>query len=293
MKSLPVFTASRMQHYALFLQGFNYEIKYRKSELHANADCLSRLPIPSTDSYECDTIDEFQSTIFETLPVTAEQVAQATLQDTKLSKLLTFLKSGKGSFEDDKFHTVPIKEFTLSKDVIFREHKVVIPSTLQRKILQELHSGHFGVVRMKHLARGYVWWNKIDEDIENLAKNCFNCNTFRNNPPKITNHIWEPTKIPFERVHADIAGPFLGHYFFVLIDAHTKWPEIHVVKNINSSTTIEICRKIFATYGLPQYFVSNNGRTFISREFSEFLKVNGIVQKLTAPYHPAINGQAE
>lgn len=44
-KSLPVFSVKRMQHYALFLQEFNYSIKYRKSELHANADCLSRLPI--------------------------------------------------------------------------------------------------------------------------------------------------------------------------------------------------------------------------------------------------------
>jgi len=28
-KNLPIFTVSRMQHYALFLQGFNYDIKYR------------------------------------------------------------------------------------------------------------------------------------------------------------------------------------------------------------------------------------------------------------------------
>lgn len=43
--SLPIYTAMRMQHYANFLQGFNYDIQYRKSENHANADCLSRLPI--------------------------------------------------------------------------------------------------------------------------------------------------------------------------------------------------------------------------------------------------------
>ncbi|XP_071635762.1 retrovirus-related Pol polyprotein from transposon 17.6 isoform X1 [Temnothorax longispinosus] len=44
-KGLPICSAMRMQHYALFLRGFNYSIKYRKSEAHANADCLSRLPI--------------------------------------------------------------------------------------------------------------------------------------------------------------------------------------------------------------------------------------------------------
>nr|XP_012149735.1 PREDICTED: uncharacterized protein K02A2.6-like [Megachile rotundata] len=292
-KSLPVFTAARMQHYALFLQSFNYDIQYRKSELHANADCLSRLPIPATDTYECDTIDEFHKATFNILPVTAEQVAQATLEDKELSKLLKCIRTGRGDLKNNRFHSVPLAEFTLFNNVIFRDHKVVIPVKLQKRKLQELHSGHFGVVRMEHLARGYVWWNKIDNDIENLVKNCSECNAYKNNPTQITHHIWEPANVPFQRVHIDFAGPFLGHYFFVLVDAYTKWPEIHVGNNINSQVTIEICRKIFAIYGLPQYLVSDNGRAFVSKEFTDFLKVNGITQRLTAPYHPATNGQAE
>lgn len=38
-KRLSVYSAMRMQHYAIFLQGFNYSIRYRRSEDHANADC--------------------------------------------------------------------------------------------------------------------------------------------------------------------------------------------------------------------------------------------------------------
>ncbi|XP_024885583.1 uncharacterized protein K02A2.6-like [Temnothorax curvispinosus] len=296
-KGLPFYTASRMQHYALFLQGFNYDIKYRRSEQHANADCLSRLPIPRGSSspeqeFECDIIDDFQKVTFETLPITAEQVAKCTLQDRELSKLLNFLESGKGYFKNNKYDTVPLEEFTLLHGVIFRNHRVVVPFQLRKQILRELHEGHFGIVRMKHLARGYVWWNKIDKDIEEISKNCGNCNRFKNNPPKIS-HIWEPTESPFERVHADFAGPFLGHNFLILVDAHTKWPEIHIVKNITSQTTINICRQYFCTYGLPRYFVTDNGRSFTSNEFTNFLKVNGIIHKRTAPFHPATNGQAE
>lgn len=120
IKSLPIFTASRMQHYALFLQGFNYDIKYRKSELHSNADCLSRLPIPRTNEPECDVIDEYQESTFETLPVTAKQVTQATSNDKELSKLLNYLKYGRNSFKNDKFFMIPLNEFTLLNGVIFR-----------------------------------------------------------------------------------------------------------------------------------------------------------------------------
>lgn len=42
-------------------------------------------------------------------------------------------------------------------------------------------------------------------------------------------HIWEPSKTPMHRVHADVAGPFLGKYFFIIVD-YSKWPEVHIVK---------------------------------------------------------------
>jgi len=39
----------------------------------------------------------------------------------------------------------------------------------------------------------------------------------------------------------------------------------------------------------PTVVVSDNGPQFASREFAQFLKLNGINQKLTPPYHPASN----
>lgn len=95
-KGFPFYTAARMQHYALCLQSFNYDIRYRKSELHANADCLSRLPIPRDSNTDtCDSVDTFQNSTFETLPVTAIEVAKFTSQDKELSKLFKFLQYGK------------------------------------------------------------------------------------------------------------------------------------------------------------------------------------------------------
>lgn len=145
---------------------------------------------------------------------------------------------------------------------------------------------------MKRLARSYVWWSGIDNDIEQITKNCAECNANKNNPTKVK-HFWEQTTFPFERVHIDFAGPFKGYNFLILVDAYTKWPEVHIVNNITAETTIMKCREIFSRFGLPVQIVSDNGRTFISAEFQEFLKRNGIIHKVTAPYNPATNGQAE
>ena len=88
----------------------------------------------------------------------------------------------------------------------------------------------------------------------------------------------------------DFAGPFLGHTFFVDVDAHSKWPEVVMMSSMTSQKTIEAMRSMF---GLPEQLVSNNGPQFTSSEFSQFLKGNWVKHILCAPYHPASNGLAE
>lgn len=63
--------------------------------------------------------------------------------------------------------------------------------------------------------------------------------------------------------------------------------------SMHSSAVIERLRKMFATYGLPDLIVSDNGTAFTSRDMQSFLKLNGIEYMHTAPYHPASNGRAE
>lgn len=116
---------------------------------------------------------------------------------------------------------------------------------------------------------------------------------YKNNPPKVVTHVWQQPTVPMQRIHIDFAGPFLGKIFLIMIDAYSKWPEVHVMREITAKATISKCRQIFAAYGLPQVIVTDNGRTFTSHEFQQFLLVNGIKHKTTAPYSPATNGQAE
>ena len=81
--------------------------------------------------------------------------------------------------------------------------------------------------------------------------------------------------------------------FLVVIDAYSKWLEVHCMKSTTSSATIEKLREIFAIHGLPATLVSDNGSNFTSSEFEEFMKRNGIKHIKVAPYHPVSNGLAE
>ena len=57
--------------------------------------------------------------------------------------------------------------------------------------------------------------------------------------------------------------------------------------------TIDKLRYMFASYGLPEEIVSENGPHIVSEEFDMFLKKNGIKHTPIPPYHPTGNGSAE
>jgi transposase InsO family protein len=106
-------------------------------------------------------------------------------------------------------------------------------------------------------------------------------------------HMWESASYAFQRVHFDFAGPFRNKHFGIIVDAYSKFPIVKILNDITSHRTIKFCRESIATFGIPEVFVSNNGTQLCSKEFSDFLKSNGIKHKQTAPFNPATNGQAE
>ncbi|XP_022800062.1 uncharacterized protein K02A2.6-like [Stylophora pistillata] len=127
---------------------------------------------------------------------------------------------------------------------------------------------------MKGLARSYFWWTGLDSQIDTTCRTCEGCALTENNPPAAPVHRWKLPEKPWYRVHIDCAGPFMNSMFLVAVDAHSKWPEVHIMSSTTSSKTIEVLRTIFATHGLPTQIVSDNG------------------SELT-PYHPRTNGLAE
>ena len=120
------------------------------------------------------------------------------------------------------------------------------------------------------------------------------CQLFRNSPPSAPIHPWHFPDHPWSRIHIDFVGPFLGKMFFVIIDAHSKWMEIHTMASgTNASATIEKLRQTFAIFGLPQELVSDNAPGFASQSFQMFMFENGIKHIKAALCHPASNGLAD
>ena len=278
------------------LSGYQYDIEYRSTTKHANADCLSRLPVaiqatqPETD--EVKLINKFQ---IEYLPLSVDQIRKATRADPILSRVLEFTMSGwpeQPTTEEIKPYFLKRNDITAEEGCLLWGIRVIIPRCFHEQVLTELHAGHPGVVRMKSLARLHVWWPHVDESVAHVVRNCSNCQSTRNRPTALL-YSWAWPSAPWQRLHIDFAGPFMGKMFLLVIDSNSKWLEVELIPSTTSEATTEKLREMFARYGIPEQLVSDNGPQFTSHEFAEFMKRNGIKHILVAPYHPRSNGQAE
>lgn len=295
-KGIPVMAAARLQRWAVQLLAYNYDIRFRSTLQHANADGLSRLPLQqacTVGHYEDPSI--FNLSQIDCLPVTAKNVRFYTSRDRELSQVLQFVM--RGWPQDVDASLLPYyrrrNEMSVEEGCMFWGMRAVIPYKLQQRVLQELHNGHPGIARMKALARSYMWWPGLDTAIEDVAKSCVPCQSVKHAPPLAPLQPWTWPAKPFERVHVDFAGPIQGTMLLVLVDAHSKWPEVFPMAATTTGMTIEVLRKVFASHGLPKQLVSDNGPQFTSKEFEVFMKKNGVHHIRVAPYHPASNGLAE
>ena len=304
-KGIPVCTANRLQRWATTLLGYNFKIRYLSTDKIGHADALSRLIssqrkstediVISTVSVEPDILAVFATTV-RALPVTAKMIQEATSSDPVLQKVLDYnCTKWPTKITDTKLQAFHRRQSSLSvvEGCLLFGERVVVPTSLQNRVLKQFHSGHQGINRMKALARSYVYWPNMDTQLEQLVNTCTKCQLAAKAPRKNTLCSWPISESPWTRIHIDFAGPIKGHQYLVLVDSFSKWPEIFRMKNITAEETILKLQEVFSRFGTPETLVSDNGTSFTSAKFSDFCKVNGINHIRTPPYSPASNGQAE
>ena len=169
---------------------------------------------------------------------------------------------------------------------------MVIPPLAREHLLVELHGRHPGVLRMKSLARSLIWWPGMDHAIEDMVTHCSDCQRAQASPPSAPLHPWKWPTRPWARLHVDFAGPMDGRMYLIVVDAHSKWLEVLPVTTA-TALTIQHLRTLFARFGIPESFVSDNGPQFTAAGFQLFCKQNGIRHIQVVPYHPASNRLAE
>jgi len=296
-RAIPSHSSARIQRWALTLAAYEYTLTARRTDAHANADALSRLPLKdSIDSTPVPAELILTMDMLENSPVTSAQIKHWTSKNTLFLKVRQFMQSGwpnHCSQPELKPYWSRRNELSCLDGCILWGTRVIVPPAGRQQLLHELHIGHPGMSRMKALARTIIWWPQIDADIEQMVKSCNECQLTRPAPPVAPLQPLPWPSRPWSRLHIDFAGPFQNHMFLVVIDACSKWIEVFPMNTSTSLATIRHLRTLFSQFGIPDTIVTDNGTCFTSSEFEDFALQNGIKHWKSAPYHPSSNGLAE
>ena len=115
--------SARIRRWSLFLSNYEYQLTFRNTKAHANADALSRLPLPTEPAKKSEKPELVL--LAEHLPeslVTARDIRLWTRRDAKLSQVLHHVQKG---WPD--------------------EGNPDLETPGRQAVLQELHEGHPGM----------------------------------------------------------------------------------------------------------------------------------------------------
>lgn len=298
----------RLHRWADRLLQYNPDVQFSSGERVAMADYLSRMT--NTDLTKPAELNSVLTiaTIFGSsdIPVLlATELQVATAGDDTLKTVLRYVSKGWCArstlvAELKPYHDVCESLSCSDEGLLMKDNVVVIPGVLRDRVLQLAHEGHPGIVKMKQRCRTTVWWPGMNNDIEHYVRHCVPCavsgKSCRPTAPPLQPIDFPPR--PWHTVAIDIFGevtwaPSHQRFLIVLVDLHSKWPEVAACGTVTSASIINFLSDLFWRHGLPDNLISDNGPQFISNEFESFLSSHGIRHNKTAVYNPPANGACE
>lgn len=156
----------------------------------------------------------------------------------------------------------------VENELLFYDHRLVIPTKLQDKIVRWLHEPHLGIEKTLSRARMLYFWPGMNKQIKALVASCSVCEKFKRNNQKEPLVQGEMPKYPYHIVAMDLFE-YAERDFIAIIDAYSNYLSAFPLKNKTSGHIIDCIRGLFDIVGYPTKIRSDNS-PFGSAEFDRF-----------------------
>ncbi|KAK1904365.1 putative protein K02A2.6, partial [Dissostichus eleginoides] len=142
----------------------------------------------------------------------------------------------KGRFEELGPYWPERETLTLAGDLLLRGQRILIPQSMREEILNDLHSGHQGIVKCRARARQSVWWPGLSVVIAKLVESCNTCSQHRadQREPLLTTPVQEK---PWQRVGTDLFF-WEKKTYLLIVDYFSRYIEVAQLNIATANTVI-------------------------------------------------------
>ena len=169
--------------------------------------------------------------------------------------------------------------------------RLMIPSTLRSKVLEQIHEGHLGIEKCMLKARDTVFWPGISNDIRETVEKFGICQA----SSKSSKPIGNVSDVPPHAWHT--LGTDLFYWnkidYLVIGDYFSKYLIMRRLPNSSTHAVIKELGLVFTELGRPFVLRLDNGPCYSSREFHNFLNFYQVDHITSSSHHPQSNGFAE
>lgn len=287
----------RLQRMFMFLLKYPLmNVIYKPGKEMLIADCLSRAQLK--DDKELEGLSGVIHSVIKSVCVSEENLNyyRGVLKtDESYKKICNYVERGWPSFHQlselgQHFHKFKA-ELHVEQGLLFLNHRLVIPTSLQGKLTKWLHDPHLGIEKTLARARKLYYWPGMNGHIKDVVQSCKVCEKFHRNNQKEMLTQEESPKYPFHIVAMDLFE-YAGRDFVALIDSYSNYLVSIALKNKTSGHIIAEINKVFFKVGFPTVIKSDNS-PFGSREFDNYASEFNIRFKFSSPHYPQSNGLAE
>ena len=245
-----------------------------------SACCLTgQIPISKKEERgeDSDIVCAIQVVSLQVMPADAASFATESAKDPVISAVMRYTREGwpqepkQDEGADMSRLRALMNSLSVSNGCLLHGNRVVIPTRLRPQVLELLHTGHFGMVRIRQLARDAVYRPNIANDFEAMCRHCTSCGEHQSKPQKPAVHPWMLPEKPWSRLHIDHAINFLGSNWLVLTDTYSKYPCIHPTQAVNAKATMDLLEQDFAHLGYPHTLMTDNSQCIHIRGVPELV----------------------
>lgn len=300
----------RLQLMLMILQRYDLKIEYISGKNNFVADALSRAPTPiQDDSHSFNNAKQ----IFEIISKHSsakylkvsnkiiESIKKEVENDPECRELKKYIVNGFPDYISDMPENLRwfykfASDLSIQEDIIFKNDQILIPRCMRNYMLPKIHKSHSGVASSIKLAKQNIFWPGMSEDIKNFVEKCKICIKYSPSLTRFPMLSHDIPMYPFQYISMDVFNVKLNSQslnFLITADHYSNFYEIDKLKNLSSSEVVNICKKNFARYGIPQKICTDGATNFVNREFSMFAEEWDFIHVTSSPHYPQSNGIAE